>query len=118
MKKLSNTEAELKKNVAYRKKRVLSLRLTQKDLQVAVFYLSLSRLCFWTDRQKLLVYFFSVSALVACVTNIGLINMICCVLSSHVLYIEINSNGGFKQEHVKSCSSTTKIIISALLQCL
>ena len=31
---------------------------------------------------------------------------------------ETNSNGGFKQEHVESCSSTTKNIVSPLPQCV
>ena len=32
--------------------------------------------------------------------------------------LKINSNGGFKREHVESYSSTTKNIISSLPQCL
>ena len=59
MKKLTNTEAELKKNVAYSKKRVLSLRLTQKDLQLAVFYLFLFLVCAFgrTDKSCLCIFF-------------------------------------------------------------
>ena len=39
-----------------------------------------------------------------------------CAFKSCVL--EINSNGGFKQQHVESDSSTSKTIVSPLPQCL
>ena len=51
-------------------------------------------------------------------TNIELISMLCCVLQNHVLQVEIKNNGGFKQEHVKPCSSTSKNIKSPLPHCL
>ena len=57
---------------------------------------------------------FSLYLSYAGVTNIRLINMICPVLSNYVLLAEINSNSGFKREHVKSCYLTTKNIISLL----
>ena len=50
--------------------------------------------CFWTGKSFLSI--FLLFLLKASVTNIGIINMLRCVLSNHVLQAEMDSNGRFK----------------------
>ena len=65
-----------------------------------------------TDKSCLCVFFLFLPK--ARVTNIGLINMIYRAISNHVQRsdTEININDTFKQEHLESCSSITKNVIS------
>ena len=76
---------------------------------------SLFSRCFWTGKSFLSI--FLLFLLKASVTNIGIINMLCCVLSNHVLQIEMDSNGRFKWEHVESCFLITENIMSPLPHC-
>ena len=76
---------------------------------VALFF-SFPSVFFYGLTKVVCVFFF--------VTNIGLNNIICRVLSSHVLWTGINSNHGFKEQDAEFCFSTNKNILSPLPQCL
>ena len=71
---------------------------------------------FWTDWQSLFSNFSPIAALSACGQDQSYEFDMSCAFKSCPL--EINSNGGLKQEHLESIFSATKHIILSLPQCI
>ena len=88
----------------------LRLCVTQKSLELSMLVFSPPFCRFFRNRTtKHFLHSFHHSLLRKHVARTGLINRTC-----HVR----NSNSRFNREHEESCPSTTKNIISLLLQCL